>query len=161
LHPKNRAGFLFAFYQVNKTQVLSTGGSMVLESLFDYDSELVGWIDPGKYIYDADMNLIAFIYDEDIWSFETGSWLGKVAGLNCCDREGKVVAWNPGQEVENITKPAKPHKPLLPLKPAKPDKPPKPVQPFKPLKPLDGFSDLTFVQWRTQGNAANTTAFTG
>ena len=44
--------------------------------LFDKDSELVGWTDPGKHIFDQDMNWVAYISHNHAWSAETGNWLG-------------------------------------------------------------------------------------
>ena len=77
----------------------------MLLPLFDKDCEHAGWLDPGKYIYDADMNFIAFIINSNAWSVETGNWLGPVQGLLCYDTNGKLMFWNPKEKITGIVTP--------------------------------------------------------
>jgi hypothetical protein len=48
----------------------------VSESTLACGSFGVGWIDPGKHIFDQNMNWVAYISHNHAWSAETGNWLG-------------------------------------------------------------------------------------
>ncbi|WP_419183297.1 4-fold beta flower protein [Pseudomonas monteilii] len=48
----------------------------MLYPLFDQNCELIGWMDPGRHIFDTDMNWIAYLSSNHTWSAETGNWLG-------------------------------------------------------------------------------------
>ena len=122
----------------------------MLKPLFSKDCELVAWVEIGKNIYDTDMEWIAYIADNSVWSVKNNSWLGSIDVLCCTDRRGKVVAWNPDCKIENIYPPTQPFKPFKPFRPFKPFKPFKPFTPFKPFPPNCGWSDLTFDGWINQ-----------
>jgi len=71
----------------------------MLYPLFDQDCELMAWIEPGRHIFDSDMNWIAYLANNQAWSAESGNWLGAVRGLLCMDNSGKPVLWNPNEQV--------------------------------------------------------------
>jgi len=43
----------------------------MLHQLFDKDCNLVAWIEPGKHIFDVEMNWIAYIANGHAWSAKT------------------------------------------------------------------------------------------
>ena len=106
--------------------------------LFDKDCNLMGWMEPGKYIFDTGMNWVAFIDGDNVWSAETGNWLGQVYGRNIRDTQGKTVFWNPDQDIENTLPPLPPVRPL------------RPQQPLQPLTPLEGWSELGWIEFLSQ-----------
>ena len=119
----------------------------MLLPLFDKDCDLVAWIDPGKSIFDLDMNWVAYIANNNLWSAKTNEWIGPISGLLCFDAKGKPVLWNPKENVRAILPPLRPLNPLRPLTPLKPLKPLKPLRPLRPLTPLGGWSVLSYYSW--------------
>lgn len=122
-------------------------GVGMLLPLFDKDSDLVAWIEPGKSIFDLEMNWVAYIANGNLWSAKTNKWLGPVSGLLCFDTKGKPVLWNPKEQIRAIPAPLRPLNPLRPLTPLKPLKPLKPLRPLRPLTPLGGWSALSYYSW--------------
>ena len=118
--------------------------------LFDSESELVGWFDGELYVYDTDMNWVAFIAGDHAWSSETGEWLGPLHGLTFLDQAGKPVAWSTKQAPSGTLPPLRPLTPLMPLAPLTPLTPLTPLQPLQPLTPLGGWSDMTWQDWISQ-----------
>ena len=47
----------------------------MLKPLFDRNCELIGWIEPGKHIFNCNMDWIAYISRGHSWSAETGNWI--------------------------------------------------------------------------------------
>ncbi len=45
--------------------------------LFDQNCDLAAWFEPGRHIFDPDMNWVAFEANGHIWSAATGNWLGQ------------------------------------------------------------------------------------
>lgn len=54
----------------------------MLYPLFDRECTLVAWIDPNRHIFNTDMQWIAYISSNHVWSSDTGNWLGPVR--NAC-----------------------------------------------------------------------------
>lgn len=119
----------------------------MLLPLFDKDCDLVAWINPGKSVFDLDMNWVAYIANNNLWSAKTNEWLGPISGLLCFDTRGKPVLWNPKEQVRTVATPLRPLKPLRPLTPLKPLKPLKPLRPLRPLTPLGGWSEMSYYSW--------------
>jgi hypothetical protein len=118
--------------------------------LFDKDSNLVGWIEPHKHIWDTDMNWVAFITDGHGWSADTGNWMGPVKDLLCLDTDGRVVAWNPKDYVAGVPKPREPVPAARAEEPPRPAMPVKPARLDRPATPLGGWSSLSFHTWTMQ-----------
>ena len=83
-------------------------GAKMLLPLFDKDCDLVAWIDPGKSVFDLDMNWVAYVANNNLWSAKTNEWLGPISGLLCFDTRGKPVLWNPKERVRTVSAPARP-----------------------------------------------------
>jgi len=122
----------------------------MLLPLFDKDCEHAGWLDPGKYIYDADMNFIAFIINSNAWSVETGNWLGPVQGLLCYDTNGKLMFWNPKEKITGTVNAPRPSRQILSTKPQTPAKPAEPAKPAPPKCNANVWSDLSLWGWLSQ-----------
>ncbi len=121
-----------------------------MQALFDQDCEFVGWMDHGTYIYDDEMNWVAFIFNRHAWSAQTGNWLGPVYGTTCLDRHGRVVAWHSKDYLYGGMIPIKPPKPLRPPRPSAPAKQPVPHKPAAPIPPPTGWSELGWSGWLAQ-----------
>ena len=117
-----------------------------MKALFSSDRRLVGWIDPGHAIFDAEMNYVAFVANENAWSVE-GSWLGAVHVVTLCDRSGRPVAWNPEHVPSAVVRPAPLGRPSHPKRPMRPKRPLPPMRPIMPKAPLGGWSPLSFEEW--------------
>ena len=116
-----------------------------MEPLFSAECLLVAWTD-GATVFDVSMRPVAFVSDRHAWSLP-GRWLGPVDGLNLLDRDGKPVAWNPGQEVRGVLLTPTPMPPKLPIMPMVPIPPKLPLPPVAPLPPGGGWSVLSFEAW--------------
>src|SRR5258708_38275399 len=101
--------------------------------LFDKDCDLVGWIEPGRHIFDETMSWRAYISHGHAWSSVTGNWLGPVIGLLCRDQSGRPAAWNPKESVSGSSPPAPPAKAARVRRPARPAPPPMPPKAAPPL----------------------------
>lgn len=122
----------------------------MLFPLFDKDCEHIGWIDPGKHIFDTDMNWVAFIINNNAWSVESGNWLGPVQGIVCYDTNGKVIFWNPKEKLTGTVQAPRPSRQMAPAKPPTAERPADPAKPKKPKSPKDIWSDLSFWGWLSQ-----------
>ena len=120
----------------------------MLDPLFDKKLAVVAWIDPGRYIFDLDLNWVAYISNGNVWNSVSNDWLGIVDGRTCIDKNGFIVAWSPKDPVRTwprrLQRPL--HPPLTPLTPLTPFPP---LTPLIPLKPVGNYlwSDLTFSEW--------------
>ena len=121
-----------------------------MEPLFDRHCELVAWVDPLHHIFDTEMNWIAYISGGQAWSAETGNWCGPVPGLICLDQSGKVVAWNPEEQVAGTAIPPRPPRAVRAARPARPARPAKPARPARPATPTGGWSDESIWAWLSQ-----------
>ena len=116
--------------------------------LFNSQTQLVGWLaDNKKYIFDTNLNWVAFIDNNNIWTTKNKNWVGVLYGNNIRDTFGNTAFWNPDTPIENSLKPLNPLKPLTPLSPLKPLKPLNPLRPLKPLTPIGGWSIMTWEQF--------------
>lgn len=118
--------------------------------LFSPNSDLVGWLNDDRFIYDLNINVVGFVEDDHAFSYPHCIWLGSVLGTTLQDRNGKPVAFNPDQAPEGQLKPLKPFTPFKPFEPFKPFRPFEPFKPFKPFTPMGGWSNLSFGQWFNQ-----------
>jgi len=119
---------------------------MPLEPLFSRDCDLVGWLEPGRYVFDRETNYIAFIVDRQAWSATGERWLGVVNDLTLCDRAGKPVAWSRPPVVGTAAGMVQ-KRPMLPKVPMRPIRPLTPVRPLRPDAPRGGWSPMTFSDW--------------
>ena len=110
----------------------------MLKPLFDRNCELIGWIEPGKHIFNCNMDWIAYISRGHAWSSETGNWIGPVNELVCLDTSGKVIAWSTGSTIRGSARPARPAHPARPARPA------------RPVTPVGGWSNLSINEWLNQ-----------
>lgn len=119
-------------------------------ALFDKDCDLVGWIEPDRHLFDADMNWVAYISGGNAWSAETGNWLGAAPGLLLRDQSGRPVAWNPKEQVTGTARPARPARAARAARPARPTRPARPARPVRPATPAGGWSPMSFWAWLAQ-----------
>lgn len=122
----------------------------VMTSLFDKDCNLVGWLKDYDHIFDINMVWVAYVKNGHVWSVKTGGWCGPINNNNCLDRDGKVVAWHPGESIRGSEKPVTPVKPVRPVKPVIPVRPVSPVRPVRPVTPIGGWSPVSFSNWVNQ-----------
>lgn len=115
--------------------------------LFSPNCDLVGWLDPGRNVFDTGQNWVGFLANGQVWSSKTGNWLGAIDGSTIRDTQGKPVAWNPHHPVQGTAKPAVPGRAAKAAQPARPAKPATPARPAKPATPAGGWSSLSFNQW--------------
>lgn len=122
----------------------------MIQPLFNNVCTHVGWIDQGRYLFDRDMNWVAYIERNNGWSCTTNEWLGPVNGTICMDRSGRVVSWGIGQKLIgdpfNHRKPAPPRMPNPPQSHLRPMLTTPPI----PAAPLGGWSVLSFEDWLNQ-----------
>lgn len=121
------------------------GGLMI--PLFNAQAVLVGWLQDLTHLWDARMEWVAWINDGHVFSAATHGWCGPLNGTSGLDRQGRVVAWNPGQGPQGTLPPLQPLAPLSPLTPLRPLQPLTPLTPLAPLTPLSGWSFLSFEEW--------------
>jgi hypothetical protein len=118
-----------------------------MKPLFSPRCDLLGWIDPGIAIFDAEMNYVAFIAHGHAWSPLDCNWLGAVDVLTVFDRSGRAVGWNPERPLSGFALQAPTGRPMRPKTPMRPKRPLRPVRPLFPKTPLAGWSPLTFAEW--------------
>lgn len=119
----------------------------MLTPLFSQGCDLVGWMQPQKFLFDADMGYVAFIANGHAWSARSGRWIGPVIGSHVFDIEGRPVAWNPGAPLRGFGRPLRPVNVVRAVSPVRPAKP---VAPLRPLKAPDmpgGWSQFSFAEW--------------
>ncbi|UOK57383.1 hypothetical protein MGI18_23175 [Bacillus sp. OVS6] len=122
-----------------------------MEALFDKDCQLVAWLDAeNENIFDTNMNWIAFLSEDNIFSSTTKKWLGVYNKLACYDTTGRIVAWNPESPFEGMGTPNRPYSPYTPYTPYTPYKPYTPYTPYRPNTPYRGWSEISFNKWRNQ-----------
>jgi hypothetical protein len=121
-----------------------------MEPLFNKELTLVGWIHLGSHIYDTQMNYVAYIDNNHIWSSTTDEWLGPIQGLTCFDSLGKPIAWNPKEFPTGIPKPREPKATVKRKAPKNVQEPSPPKKPEKPLRPMGGWSRMTWEEWLGQ-----------
>lgn len=121
-----------------------------MEPLFNKDLALVGWLHLEHHIYDTQMNCVAYVSNNHVWSSTTNQWLGVIQGFTCFDPLGKPIAWNPKEFPSGIAKPREPRK-TTKIKPKeKPYQPKIPQTPKSPFRPMGGWSRMTWEEWLNQ-----------
>lgn len=118
--------------------------------LYTPQVELVAWLDDAGNIFDSNMNWIAFISDNNVFSSVSIGWLGIIKDKTILDQSGKPFLWNPDSDILSMSKPFRPFKPFKPFAPFKPFKPFTPFKPFKPFVPSGGWSSHNFDSWKNQ-----------
>ncbi|TJY40769.1 hypothetical protein E5161_16625 [Cohnella pontilimi] len=121
----------------------------MLQALYDRYCTHVAWLERNRYIYDTDMNWLAFIHNKhQVWTKGTVRWAGTINGVICLDQEGKVVAWGVGQKIAGDPSIQKKPK-YVPKQPPEPAGVLRPLLPNPPIPgtPLLGWSPLTFEEW--------------
>ncbi|WP_430515628.1 4-fold beta flower protein [Inquilinus limosus] len=118
-----------------------------MEPLFSKDCVLVGWVDPGRYIFDTDMNYVAFISNGNAWSAATGDWLGSIEHTTARDRRGRPVTFSSGHPPIGTSVPSTPSRASRASRPARPSRPSTPSRPSRPSTPSGGWSPLSFTAW--------------
>lgn len=119
----------------------------MLTPLFSQGCELVGWMQPQKFLFDIDMGYVAFLANGHTWSARSGRWIGPVIGSHVFDIDGRPVAWNPGAPLRGSGRPLRPVnvvRAVSPVRPAKPIAPPRPLT--SPDLP-GGWSQFSFAEW--------------
>jgi hypothetical protein len=119
----------------------------MLQPLYDRYCNHVAYIGSGRYLFDPDLNWIAFIDNRQVWSLDL-KWIGSINGAICMDKDGKVVTWSVGQKVmgdPSVQKKPKftPHLPEAPTSFLRPMMQNPPI----PATPLTGWSILSFADW--------------
>ncbi|MGV7032148.1 4-fold beta flower protein [Methylobacterium symbioticum] len=125
-----------------------------MEPLFSPACELVGWIGDDTFIFDLDLETVAFVADGHAWSMRSCVWLGPVDRLTCMDRQGRPVVWSWARAITSRGSPVKPGRPKRPLPPKRPLRPLNPHRPPTPLAPTSGWSRLTFTEWLDEAAVA-------
>lgn len=119
----------------------------MLTPLFSQHCDLVGWMQPQKFLFDADMAYVAFIANGHAWSARSGRWIGPVVASHVFDIDGRPVAWNPA---EPLRVSGRPLRPVNVVRAVSPVRPAKPVAPMRPLTAPDlpgGWSQFSFAEW--------------
>lgn len=118
--------------------------------LFDKNCDLVGWLELGEHIFDTEMNWVGYISGGNVWSAETGDWLGPIMGLTCLDRNGKPILWNPDKTIQTSMRPISPIRATRAIRPIRPIRPINPIRPIRPIVPIGGWSELSWNEWCNQ-----------
>lgn len=122
-----------------------------MKPLYSPQGDLIGWIDPGRAVFDCEMDYIAYVAEGHAWCAVEEIWLGPVDVLTLRDRNGQPVAWNP-ERVPSAAAAMMPiGRPMRPPQPMRPRRPMPPVRPLPPKHPLGGWSGLSFAAWRRAG----------
>ncbi len=120
----------------------------MLIPLFDKDANLAAWLDDTRdYLFNTDMEWIAFLKNDHIFSAKDATWLGPIRGTVCMDTRGRVMLWGQGARISGMGTPACPARPARPSAPARPARPATPPRPARPATPLYGWSPLYFRDW--------------
>lgn len=125
----------------------------MLKPLFSPYRDHVGWISPGRFIFDTEMSYLAFVAGHNAWSGRSGAWLGPIVdAVTILDVDGRPVAWNPDAAPRCIGQP------MRPVGAVRAITPPRPVRPVYPRRPLaapycaGGWSSHSFVEWLALGD---------
>jgi hypothetical protein len=119
----------------------------MLSPLYSPDCQLVGWLQPGKFLFDADMFYVAFITNGHLWSARSGRWIGPVIGAHVYDMDGRPVAWNPSEPLRTFGRPLRPMNVVRAVSPVRPQRPMPPQTPLSAPGVLGGWSAFSFQEW--------------
>src|SRR5262245_14997652 len=120
---------------------------LTLLPLFASTCDHVAWIDPGRFVFDREMKVVAFIANGNAFAESNLDWLGPVDGTPLCDRDGRPVAFNPERSPRGQSAGIVPPRPQRPAMPARPKHPLTPRRPLFPAEPQSGWSPLGFAAW--------------
>ncbi|MEG0641175.1 MAG: hypothetical protein RR515_01135 [Clostridium sp.] len=119
--------------------------------LYDKKANFVGWLVDSSNVFNEDLEWVAYVYYNYVWSVKTGRWIGQLRGTNLLDRDGRIVAWSTSGPVVgglglvegpiNIGPASIPVPPIISEVPLHPDQAP---------EPAGEWSKLTFDQWLNQ-----------
>lgn len=120
------------------------------EALFDRHSNLVAWLLSNQYIFNVNLQWVAYTNNGYVWNTNE-KWIGYINNLTLFDRQGRVVAWSPRYPIGSISggdfsKEEPLHQPR-PLKPERPLTLEAPLKPTRPNTPYSGWSPLSFNSW--------------
>ncbi|KYG35594.1 4-fold beta flower protein [Bacillus gaemokensis] len=123
-----------------------------MQPLYDRNCNLVAWLDEEEkiYIFDTNMNWIAFVCKHNVFTTKNAKWLGPVKNGTFFDTKGQVVLWNPDSPIESIGTPNAPYPPYIPYTPYRPARPYTPATPYTPGTPRNGWSKLTVSDWASE-----------
>jgi hypothetical protein len=106
--------------------------------LFDQTCNLKGWLKPNEHIFDENMNWIAYISNNRVWSSDSGNWIGPNNGLLCLDTSGRAILWNLQGEIYSTSRPSRPSRAS------------RASRPTRPSRPSGVWSNLSFEEWLAQ-----------
>ncbi len=118
-----------------------------LKPLFSPACDLVGWIQPRRFVFDADIAYVAFIANGHAWSARTGIWIGPAAGSHIFDIDGRPVAWSPGEVLRGQARPLRPVNVVRAVSPVRPAKPLASATPVGAPRAQGGWSRHSFREW--------------
>ena len=119
----------------------------MLIPLFSPECLLAAWLQPGRFVFDADMNYAAFVANGHCWSAASGAWLGPVMDGHLYDIFGSPVAWNAGAPLRATHRPLRPINVVRAVRPVQPVRPVAPPSPLTAPMPQGGWSALAFADW--------------
>ncbi|HPQ71544.1 MAG TPA: hypothetical protein PKW95_20630 [bacterium] len=122
----------------------------MLIPLFNQEGVLVAWMLPDQHLFNLNMDWIAYIVKQNVWSAATNRWLGPLRATTCLDHQGRVVAWNPANAPRGIPQPLQGVGPKRPPAPLRPVRPKNPVAPRRPGTIKGGWSPLSLREWLDQ-----------
>lgn len=128
--------------------------SFMLTPLFSRHCDMVGWMQPRQFLFDADMTYVAFLANGHAWSARSGQWIGPVLGSHVFDAEGRPVAWNPAEPLRGAGRPLRPVNVVRAVSPVRPTRPVAPPRPLTaPVLP-GGWSSFSFAEWLVANDPA-------
>jgi hypothetical protein len=117
----------------------------MLLPLFSSSCVHVGWLEPGRFVFDTETRFVAFIANGHAWSAISAAWIGPAVGHHLFDTDGRPVAWSPGSRLSAMGAPLRPVNVVRPVTPVRPVRP---VSPIRPLEaPMVAWSAFTFAEW--------------
>lgn len=123
----------------------------MIKPIFDPQAIHVGWHN-GIYIFDNQLDWVAFEYQGDLFSSTHATWLGPLVDGTFLDQTGKPVAWLAGTIPTGFRiGTAQPKAPIVPIAPKNLEVPRFPTGAMKQLSPLGGWSKLSWIEWLSQG----------
>ena len=113
--------------------------------------QIVGWIEPGRFVFDRDMAFIAFISRGNAWTQDKGFWLGPAHNDHLYDMAGRVVAWSQGLPIMDLGAPLRQMKMTPPVRPVRPVRPVLTTQPLRAPETRASWSSLSLSEWVAAG----------
>lgn len=125
--------------------------NLVIDPLYDKNAYFVGWLVDHAHVFNVNLQWVAYIFNDYVWSIKTKRWIGELRGTNLLDRDGKVVAWSTSGPVignlDPIDAPIDIRPPIPPIAPIIDDIP---LSPGYAPDPIGEWSSLSFNQWLNQ-----------